>query len=217
MLLMHCLLEEQMSDRYTKIVEYANDISTARLALIVQIIEKIKTSGAIFTNITKFSKEVAFRLGEIEGSSPSYTALLRKGSPYREEVQKGYTKCSDLSSTVSKESSSDSQTILEYKLALKEKNDDIDRLKRTISSLLTKLQGLESDKLDSGRIKPDTAKSQNYVFFKYLSEILNIFCQPRGPYIFDHINGFITNPMTNLPEIKEFPDGFLDFYTNNTK
>lgn len=214
---MHCLSEEKMTDRYTKIVEYANDISTARLALIVQIIEKIKSSGAIFSNITKFSKEVASRLGEIEGSSPSYTALLRKGSPYREEVQKGYTKCSDFSSAVLKESSSDSQTILEYKLALKEKNDDIDKLKRTVSNLLTKLQGLESDKLDSAHIKPDTAKSQNYVFFKYLLEILNIFCQPRGPYIFDYINGVITNPMTNLPEIKEFPDGFLDFYIKHTQ
>lgn len=206
-----------MSDRYTKIVEYANDISTTRLAFIVQIIEQIKSSGATFSNITKFSKEVALRLGKIEGTSPSYTALVRKGSPYREEVEKGYIKCSDSDSAVSKESSSDAQTILEYKLALKDKNDEIDKLKRTISSLLTKVQSLESAKLDDGRIKPETAKSHNYVFFKYLSDVLSCFCQPRGPYIFDPINGVITNPMSNLPEIKEFPDGFLDFYIKNTQ
>lgn len=216
MSLIQCLSEERMANRYTKIVEYANDLSTNRLAFIVQIIEQIKSSGATFPNITKFSKEVVFRLGKIEGTTPSYTALLRKGSPYREEVEKGFAKCSESDNSASNDLSSVSQTILEYKLALKDKNDEINKLKKTISSLLSKIQSLESAKLEDGRIKPETAKTHNYVFFKYLSDILSCFCQPKGPYIFDTINGVITNPMTNQPEIKELPDGFLEFHIKNT-
>lgn len=204
-----------MSERYAKIVEYANDLSTNRLALIVEIIDQIKSSGATFSNITKFSKEVALRLGKVEGTSPSYTALVRKKSPYREEVEKGFIKCSAIDSLVSKELSSDVQTILEYKLALKDKNDEIERQKKTISILLSKVQSLETTKLEDRLIKPETAKSHNYAFFKYLSDVLNCFCQPMGPYIFDSTKGLIINPMTNLPEIKDFPDGFLEFYVKN--
>lgn len=184
-----------------------------RLLQMRKSVEELEKFGAKFSSLTKYIHAVASRMGDLDGKRIHASNLIRNDSPYKAELVKAFNR----SQKRLIKFESDAQERLELRIALSEKDTLIEGLHKRIEGLLTE-NIIQKNKYEQFVTdKPNTAAATNEPFFSYIQTLLHLFCEPVGVYIFDPYAKQIIDPGTDMAVMKDFPDGFIEWYLKNQR